>query len=144
MSPLTLHFTGRLWTADGVLKNGLRAAEFDRLVGSEGDFRIEAASLLRHFLRLRLRQELREHRADQRIATGHARAHERHARRIGFVGGGERQREPRSRRAQHAAADVRRETLARAAQVNCRPMVAPATGLRKLPRARPRCCQWRR
>ena len=31
MSPLTLHLTGRLWTADGVLKNGLRSAEFDRL-----------------------------------------------------------------------------------------------------------------
>ena len=31
MSPLTLHLTGRLWTADGVLKHGLRSAEFDRL-----------------------------------------------------------------------------------------------------------------
>jgi len=35
MSPLTLHLTGRLWTADAVLKNGLRATEFDRLVGSK-------------------------------------------------------------------------------------------------------------
>ena len=31
MSPLTLHFTGRVWTVYGVVKNGLRSAEFDRL-----------------------------------------------------------------------------------------------------------------
>ena len=28
---LTWHLSGRLWTIYGVLKNGLRSAEFDRL-----------------------------------------------------------------------------------------------------------------